>query len=55
MEVPCCGGLLRLAEAAQARAERHVPIKLVVVGIRGDILAEQWIEARPGRGAKAAP
>lgn len=38
MEVPCCGGLVRLAAAASARAARKVPVRAVVVGIRGDIL-----------------
>jgi NAD-dependent dihydropyrimidine dehydrogenase PreA subunit len=40
MEVPCCGGLLRLAEQAQASATRKIPIRLVKIGIRGDIIAD---------------
>jgi ferredoxin len=40
MEVPCCGGLVRLAEQALAIAGRRVPLRLVKIGIRGDILAE---------------
>jgi NAD-dependent dihydropyrimidine dehydrogenase PreA subunit len=40
MEVPCCGGLVRLAEQALAAAGRRVPLRLVTVGIRGEILAE---------------
>jgi NAD-dependent dihydropyrimidine dehydrogenase PreA subunit len=40
MEVPCCTGLVRLAEQALAIAGRRVPLRLVKVGIRGDILAE---------------
>jgi NAD-dependent dihydropyrimidine dehydrogenase PreA subunit len=43
MEVPCCGGLVRMAEAAQRRAARKIPVKRMVVGIKGDILAEDWI------------
>lgn len=43
MEVPCCRGLLRLAQQALARASRKIPLKLVVVGIRGDILQEEWL------------
>lgn len=43
MEVPCCGGLLRLAQAAVERAGRKVPIKVVVVGVRGDLLEEAWV------------
>jgi NAD-dependent dihydropyrimidine dehydrogenase PreA subunit len=38
MEVPCCGGLLRMAMQAQAAATRKIPVRLVKVGIRGDIL-----------------
>ncbi|MDP4184182.1 MAG: 4Fe-4S binding protein [Bacteroidota bacterium] len=43
MEVPCCGGLLQLAQAAAQRASRKIPIKLLVVGIRGEILSEEWV------------
>ncbi len=43
MEVPCCGGLLRLAQAAAAKASRKVPIKQVVVGVRGETLTEGWV------------
>ena len=43
MEVPCCGGLLRIAQTAMKNAERKIPLKLLVVGIRGDILSEQWV------------
>jgi NAD-dependent dihydropyrimidine dehydrogenase PreA subunit len=41
MEVPCCGGLVRLAEQALAAATRKVPLRLVTIGIRGDILVDQ--------------
>lgn len=40
MEVPCCSGLLRLAEQALAAASRKIPLRLVKVGIRGDILTD---------------
>jgi len=43
MEVPCCGGLLRTAQLAAARASRSVPIKVVVVGIDGEIRTETWV------------
>ncbi len=43
MEVPCCGGLLRLAQAALARSSRKVPLKAVVVGVRGEVQREEWI------------
>ena len=43
MQVPCCGGLLRLAKLASEQAQRKVPIKLVVVGLQGEILKEEWM------------
>ncbi len=42
MQVPCCGGLLHLAKKAVEDSSRKVPIKLVVVGVQGDILHEEW-------------
>ena len=42
MQVPCCGGLLRLAKEAVARAQRKVPIKCIVVSLQGDLLSEEW-------------
>lgn len=42
MEVPCCGGLLRLAEKAREIANRHIPIKSVFLTVSGDFLKEQW-------------
>jgi len=43
MEVPCCGGLLRLVQSALARSERKVPVKVIKVGVQGDILEDKWI------------
>ncbi len=43
MEVPCCGGLLQLAKMAMDRASRKVPIKVVTVGIQGEILESTWV------------
>ncbi|MBM3307715.1 MAG: 4Fe-4S binding protein [Candidatus Eisenbacteria bacterium] len=43
MEVPCCRGLVALARAAAAQASRKVPVKVVVVGVRGDVLSEEWV------------
>lgn len=38
MEVPCCGGLVRLAEESLRRSRRSIPVECVVVGTRGQIL-----------------
>lgn len=43
MEVPCCGGLLQLAQVAASHAKRKVPLKFITVGIQGDVLEESWI------------
>jgi NAD-dependent dihydropyrimidine dehydrogenase PreA subunit len=43
MEVPCCGGLLALAQKAVADAGQKIPVKLVVIGTRGDVLKEEWV------------
>jgi len=43
MEVPCCSGLLDLAKKAAEKALRKMPIKSIMVGIKGDILKEEWI------------
>lgn len=43
MEVPCCGGLLRLAQTAVQSASRKIPIKAIVVGIDGEVKKETWV------------
>lgn len=43
MEVPCCGGLIRIAKEAADQASRKVPVKCIVVSLKGDILKEEWL------------
>ena len=43
MQVPCCGGLLQLAQEALAKSTRKIPIKKIVIGLEGNILQEEWI------------
>ena len=43
MQVPCCRGLLEIAKQAAGKASRKIPIKPVIVGIRGEILSEDWV------------
>ena len=42
MQVPCCMGLLDLAQQAVQSSKRTVPIKSIVVGLQGEILSEEW-------------
>lgn len=42
MQVPCCRGLVHIAQRGAEAANRKVPIKVIVVGIHGDILSEEW-------------
>ncbi|HNU68842.1 MAG TPA: 4Fe-4S binding protein [Myxococcota bacterium] len=44
MEVPCCGGLLHLAMRAVQAAERKIPLKMVKISLKGDILDERWVQ-----------
>lgn len=46
MEVPCCAGLLRLAEQALQSSERVVPIKNVVVSLKGEVIKEEWVQEK---------
>jgi len=43
MEVPCCGGLMAVAEEALRRASRRVPLKKVVVSVQGAVQSEEWV------------
>jgi NAD-dependent dihydropyrimidine dehydrogenase PreA subunit len=43
MEVPCCGGLLQMVKTAMSKASRKVPVKMMVTGINGTVLKEEWI------------
>ena len=43
MEVPCCGGLMQMVQMASQIASRKVPVKEVVISIRGEVLAEEWV------------
>lgn len=43
MQVPCCMGLMQMVKSALNSAIRKVPVKLVVVGIEGKILKDEWV------------
>ncbi|MCL5773690.1 MAG: 4Fe-4S binding protein [Firmicutes bacterium] len=42
MQVPCCMGLLNIANEALQASSRKVPIKYIVVSLKGEILEEKW-------------
>ena len=43
MEVPCCGGLSQLVRMAASQASRKVPVKEIIVSIKGVIISENWV------------
>jgi ferredoxin len=43
MEVPCCSGLVQIAQIARQQASRHIPIKKTVISIQGELLNETWL------------
>lgn len=43
MEVPCCGGLIQIVMIAMQQAGRRIPVRKIVVGIKGDILSDEWV------------
>lgn len=43
MEVPCCGGLISLVQTALKMAGRYVPVKVMVVSIKGEVISEEWM------------
>jgi NAD-dependent dihydropyrimidine dehydrogenase PreA subunit len=43
MEVPCCGGLVHLAQQTMELSERKIPLKVIIMSIKGETLLEQEI------------
>ena len=43
MEVPCCGGLDIVAREALKASGRDIPLKEIVIGIRGEVLQEKVV------------
>ena len=43
MEVPCCMGLLQIAQAARHAAAVDVPLREVVISTRGEVLRESAV------------
>ncbi len=43
MEVPCCGGLIQIVMIAMQQAGRKIPVRKIVIGIKGDILSDDML------------
>ncbi len=43
MQVPCCMGLVNLAQQGVSAANGSIPIKSIVISLEGDILSEDWV------------
>lgn len=43
MQVPCCAGLVAMAQEALHSAKRKIPIKSIVLSLQGDVLSEEWV------------
>ena len=38
MEVPCCGGMIRIVEEAMKASGKNIPLAKQMIGIKGDEL-----------------
>ena len=45
MQVPCCAGLVAMAEKGAQSAKRKIPIKSIVLSLQGDVLSEEWVSS----------
>ena len=43
MEVPCCGGLLQMAQTARTNSGKKIPIKVSVISVQGAVVEEDWV------------
>jgi NAD-dependent dihydropyrimidine dehydrogenase PreA subunit len=55
MQVPCCGGLLHVAQQAAEQATRDLPIRLVVVSLQGAILKDETVTVHRGSRVSMQP
>ncbi len=43
MQVPCCGGLMRIVQQALKMASRKIPVKQATISLEGKVLSEEWV------------
>lgn len=45
MEVPCCGGMTVVLREALKQAGKDIPLREIVLGVRGDLIEEKVVRA----------
>jgi len=43
MEVPCCSGLIQIVKLAMAKTSKKIPVKIIIISIKGEIISEEWL------------
>jgi hypothetical protein len=43
MQVPCCGGMIFILKEALKRSGKNVPLKEIILGVKGELLSEREI------------
>ena len=43
MQVPCCAGLVAIAQEGLKSAKKKIPVMSIVVSLQGDVLSEEWV------------
>jgi len=44
MDVPCCSGLMELVRRAREKCQRYIPVKKVIITVKGNVKSEEWIQ-----------
>ncbi len=44
MQVPCCGGLMKIVQKALNAATRKIPVKKAIISLEGKVLSEEWVK-----------
>lgn len=55
MEVPCCGGMMRMVEAARAASGKDLPLRIKRVSLDGQMVDVTDLVAGAGRKVRASP
>ncbi|MBU2494259.1 MAG: 4Fe-4S binding protein [Bacteroidetes bacterium] len=43
MQVPCCGGLVQIAQQAVTASGKNIPVEVIVIGVNGEVLQKAII------------